>query len=270
MITPPTLLISALVLSLAVISQPDPASAAGCRNAGGSSKNFHYSSQVSGSVFTLCGKLVITEVKKKVVVTPDPPKVRPSTDPKPKAKPTLRPKPPKASKPPTVVKPPKKKVVVKRNTRKNDGLGFFRPDAPLARLSPVRILRLGEQVNFSVNSKVHFRSNRLLGNRGLVRFSPASFQWSFSNGVSATGRSVQQSFDRAGEYSAVVSVRFRVAYRFGRSGAWIRDPGVITLPSNILRFGVDQALQEAGDIRLVNQNCLTPIIEASNISGCRG
>ncbi len=268
MTTPPTMLISALVLSLAVSWQPDSASAAGCKNAGGSSKNFHYSSQVSGSVFTLCGKLVVTEVKKKVVLTPDPPKVRPDTEPK--VKPTVRPKPPRVSKPPIVVKPPKKQVVVKRNTHKNDGLGFFRPDAPLARLSPVRILRLGESGYFNVNSKVHFRSNRLLGNQGQVRFSPASFQWSFSNGATATGRSVQQSFDLAGEYSAVVSVRFRVAYRFGRSGAWIRDPGVITLPSNILRFGVEQPIQEVGDIRLVNQNCLVPIIGQSNVPGCRG
>ena len=273
MTIPPTILIPALVLSLATsaLVQPDLAVAAGCRNAGGSSKNFHYSSQVSGSVFTLCGKIIVTEQKKKVVVTPQKPKAKPTNRPSPTPVSKLQKvsKPPKVAKPPIVVKPPKRKVVVKRNTRKNDGLGFFRPDAPVAQLNPIRVLRLGEEVSFTVNSRVHFRSNRLLGNQGQVRFTPVTYRWMFSNGVEADGRSVNQSFADAGQYSAVVSVSFRVAYRFGRGGVWIRDPGTITLPSNILRFSVAEPLRQAGEIRLVNQNCLVSTTGNSNIAGCR-
>jgi hypothetical protein len=96
----PAVLISFLfsVLGSVVYPSTSSAMAASCRNAGGSQSSFHYSSQIDGSVFTICGKTVALKIKQKVVVT----KTDSSSQPKPKPKPK-----------PTHVAPTKVKVKVK-------------------------------------------------------------------------------------------------------------------------------------------------------------
>ena len=48
----------AMPININPLSQTDSAEAASCRNRGGASERFSYSSQVNGTVFTLCGKAI--------------------------------------------------------------------------------------------------------------------------------------------------------------------------------------------------------------------
>lgn len=221
------------------IGPVDSAAAANCRNRGGSSERFSYSSQVNGKVFTLCGKAIFKYLVNRHSKSP--------ATAKPTPKITARPKPPIANRP---------------KKRSDDGTAAFTPRRPVASVE-IESVQPQQLVEFVVDSTTHFRRARILGHSARVRFRPIEFIWSFSDSIKLTGASVSRSFANEGTYPAVAAVRFEVSYRFDAGAAWVVDPGRIVLVSNPVAVLVGSGA--GGAVRLVNRNCL----EISNAAGCR-
>ena len=252
-----SLLIGTLILG--IVQPAETAQAAGCKNSGGNSRNFNYSSQVQGTVFTLCGKIVMKKLSKTVSKQLV------------KAKPLMKVKVKSAAKPKTKLKhmvKPKSKVTVRKSNNRSNGYASFRPLRPVASVT-VNALKPNQQTSFSVDSKVHFRPSILLGFKATVRFTPTSFSWQFSDGFESSSRSPEHDFIEPGRYLARALVTFGVAYRFELGGSWVKDPGKISLLSNAVNVTVGENQVSSTKVYLVNQDCDSNRHSGITAIGCK-
>lgn len=256
------ILISLLVMTLVLTSvQPaQTAHAVGCKNSGGVSRSLNYSSQVQGTVFTLCGKILIKKVSNTLSMAKE------------KSKAVAKVKTKSVSK---IKAKPKKvlKIKIKRSTKKSNnrsnGYASFRPLRPVASVNANSELKVNQPVRFLVDSKVHFRPSRLLGFRASVRFTPTAFSWMFSDGFESTSRSPSHGFGTPGDFQARALVTFAVAYRFEQGGTWVKDPGTIRLLSNPVQVLVGKKPTAMSQVRLVNQDCAAPSKRGITAIGCK-
>ena len=108
---------------------------------------------------------------------------------------------------------------------------------PHATWSPGGELEIEVPATFVVSSDSLSVGGSLLGNSATIRFTPVDASWSFSDGASLSGFSVERIFIEPGDYSAQVSVDYRIDYRYS-GGSWVTGAGSGTLSSNRLEIPV--------------------------------
>lgn len=108
---------------------------------------------------------------------------------------------------------------------------------PHATWSPGGELEIEVPASFQVSSDSLSVAGSLLGNAAMIRFTPVSASWSFSDGVSQGGFWVERIFLEPGDYTAQASVDYRIDYRYS-GGSWVTGAGSGTLQSNRLEISV--------------------------------
>jgi hypothetical protein len=126
-------------------------------------------------------------------------------------------------------------------------LARFRPEAPTLTMEPNGWLLIGLPANFIADSSRHVQQGSLLDVPIEVRFTPASYNWSWGDGTSS-GTSVPGAtwaalglpefsetptshvFASTGVYSITVTVAFTVEYR-AVGGSWISIAGTLSAPA---------------------------------------
>jgi hypothetical protein len=267
------ILATALVLSLLAVV-PEQAQAA-CKNSGPSINTHKYGSQVSGQSVTICSTAVkvtparVAVVKKKPAVV-----AKPST--KTKSIPVFR-RTQQVSPPKTLLKTVKKpvakpKVISSRKVIKVAGSNTtsgatanFTPAGVSASVYPGNTIEVGTQANFVSTPVVHYRAGTLQSVPTEVRFTPIAVNWSFDDGLHASGTGVGRSFSAAGTYEVTVSVIYAVAYRVRGGAAWIQEPDQIEMTNQLQLDVVDAgeysesaelAPEQSARVLLVGSTCV--------------
>jgi hypothetical protein len=138
------------------------------------------------------------------------------------------------------------------------GQASFTP-APLVALANPSSVPVGTSVNFSVNPSLHFKAGEILGKSATVMFSPGTPRWTFDDGSSLTGKSVNRTFTQVGQRSASVSVDYVVSYQFSGDAGWT-DSGSITVSDSVsveVTAAADYSppAAQSGVVRLVGGAC---------------
>ena len=126
-------------------------------------------------------------------------------------------------------------------------LARFRPNAPTLTMEPDGWLLIGLPANFIAESSRHVQPGTLFDVPIEVRFTPASYQWSWGDGTSSrtsvpgatwaelglpefSTTPTSHVFAATGVYSVTVTVAFTVEYRaVGRS--WMTIDGTVSAPA---------------------------------------
>ncbi len=107
----------------------------------------------------------------------------------------------------------------------------------------------------------HFKIGSLLGKSTQVQFVPGQPNWSFGDGMSAIGSSVNHRFATQGSHIVYASVVYAVSYRISGETNWV-ESGSITVADSISVLVASVAnpphlptLTPISNVRLVGQNC---------------
>ena len=187
-------------------------------------------------------------------LTPPPALLKPT--PTPVTKPIAKPAVPTPAKPTAAPKPVAAKTQL--ITSSATGQASFTP-APLVALANPSSVAVGTSVNFSVNPSLHFKAGEILGKSATVMFSPGTPRWTFDDGSSLTGKSVNRTFLQVGQRSASVSVDYAVSYQFSGDAGWT-DSGSITVSDSVsveVTAAADYSppAAQSGVVRLVGGAC---------------
>ena len=237
------------------------------------SQSFAANSEIDGESVTICVK----EVTRKVIKPVTPPKVvvpvkvikKPVAVTKPIPVPIV-PKPTPVQKvvakvpaqkpatPKPIAQPKAAPVVIapKVTSTASSAEMRFTPAALVVKASATEI-RLGQQVDFSADAILHFKTSSLLGKATEVRFTPISTSWLLADGGAASGQSITRSFDRVGKFVVIARAKYSVAYRFAGDTQWLESGEIMV--SGLAVVTVSENLPgptpSASRVLLVAKNC---------------
>ena len=205
-----------------------------CRNAGPSQNQLSVGSQVDGRLLTICANQLTVKTTstskqtKQSKAQPRPLTRRQSQNINPTGQ-----------------------VVVQSVQVANHTQLVFRPVAPKLRKSTDSKLHPGDAIQFSVSEQTRFGFSYMQGRKLGVKFVPISFRITFSDGQKLARADFQsnrfgRAFEKVGHYRASAVVTYAPYYRWLKSGEWvnrknakwIRDPGTISLLSNVVSVTV--------------------------------
>jgi hypothetical protein len=133
---------------------------------------------------------------------------------------------------------PPKKITVKipaassSKIKSTAGEASFTPETITASAFPPAV-SVSDPVYLNAPATAHYRIGNILGKTAQVRFTPIDSSWSFSDGSQASGLSPTHTFLSPGTFSASVTVRYQVSYRFAGETIWNNDVGHITLTDQV-------------------------------------
>lgn len=238
-----------------------------------SSQGFAVNSEIDADSVTICVK----EVTRKVTKTVTPPKVvvpvkvvkKPVVPTKPIAV-SSAPKPVPSQK--LVAKPPVQKPLTpkpkaqpkvapvtaspKVTSTASSAEMRFTPAALVVKASATEI-QPGQQVSFSADALLHFKTSRLLGKATEVRFTPVAIDWLLANGGVASGTSITSRFDRLGKYVVIARARYTVAYRLAGDTQWLESGEILVSGSAtvVVSETSPSPTPSASRVLLVAKNC---------------
>lgn len=145
-------------------------------------------------------------------------------------------------------------------------IASFRPDVGTNAMQPNGWAVVGLDTNFFSRGGAEVVDGSLLGGPAQVRFTPVAWTWSYGDGATRRATTAGGTwaelgipeFDATptshvyaakGSYTITLAIDYAAEYRLG-DAAWVRIPGVLSLPSNPLTISVGSAKTV-----LVNEDC---------------
>lgn len=136
-------------------------------------------------------------------------------------------------------------------------IASFRPDVGTNAMQPNGWAVVGLDTNFFSRGGAEVVDGSLLGGPAQVRFTPIAWTWSYGDGASTRATTAGGTWEELGipefdatptshvygakgTYTITLTIDYAAEYRLG-DAAWVRIPGVLSLPANRLTITVGSA-----------------------------
>ncbi|WP_231599678.1 MULTISPECIES: PKD domain-containing protein [unclassified Salinibacterium] len=146
-------------------------------------------------------------------------------------------------------------------------IASFRPQAPAAGMQPNQWMIVGLDTNFYATTSAHIVDGTLFGGTAQVRFTPASYNWDYGDGSTATTSNPGKTwakyritefdptptshvFEEPGNYTITLAVTYAAEYRVAGS-SWQNVVGTLTIVAPPLTATAGHATTV-----LVDQDCI--------------
>lgn len=130
-------------------------------------------------------------------------------------------------------------------------LARFRPDPGTDHMQPNGWTVVGLDTNFFARAVQQVKSGTLLGRPASVRFTPASYSWTYGDGSSRTtgtpgatwqalglgefdATATSHVYRSPGSYHIDLTIGYSPEYRYGGAGEWVPVAGLVWVPANRL------------------------------------
>jgi len=136
-------------------------------------------------------------------------------------------------------------------------IASFRPDVGTNAMQPNGWAVVGLDTNFFSRGGADVVDGSLLGGPAQVRFTPIAWSWSYGDGTATRATTAggtweelgipefdatptSHAYTAKGTYTITLTIDYAAEYRLG-DAAWVRIPGVLSLPANPLTITVGSA-----------------------------